>query len=118
VDKAVGSMALDIMTALDVPGWRWESTIGLDHARNIGAHAQRAFFMVVRFGGLFRNEVYTLCGQTSGEKNCQKRMQRLVEQGFLDDRRKVGRKHLLVLTPRFGHDIHGAGVRDHRDEAA
>jgi hypothetical protein len=43
VDEAIGSMALDIMNALHVPDWRWESTNGLDHARNIGAPATRTF---------------------------------------------------------------------------
>jgi hypothetical protein len=118
VDKAVGSMALDIMNALHVPDWRWESTNGLDHARNIGAHATRTFFMLVCFRALFWNEIYTLCGQNHGEKNCQKGVKRLVERGFLDDQRKVGRKHLIVLTPRFRHVIPGAGVREHRDEIA
>jgi hypothetical protein len=118
VDEAVGSMALDIMNASHVLDWRWESTNGLDHARNIGAHAKRTFFMLVRFGALFWNEIYTLCGQNQGEKNCQKGVKRLVERGFLDDSRKVGRKSLIVLTPRFRRAIPGAGVRGHRDEIA
>jgi hypothetical protein len=45
-------------------------------------------------------------------------VRRLIERGFLDDRRKIGRKHLVVLTPRFCHPIPGAGVREHRDEIA
>jgi hypothetical protein len=118
VDEAVGSMALDIMTASHVLDWRWESTNGLDHARNIGAHAKRAFFMLVRFGPLFWNEIFTLCGQSRGEKNCHKGVKRLIERGFLDDSHKVGRKRLIVLTPRFRHAIPGAGVREHRDEIA
>jgi hypothetical protein len=117
VDEAVGSMALDIMNTSHVPDWRWESTNGLDHAWNIGAHATRTFFMLVRFGALFWDEIYTLCGQSRGEK-CQKGVKRLVERGFLDDRRKVGRKLLIVLTPRFRHAIPGAGVCEHRDEIA
>jgi hypothetical protein len=116
VDEAVGSMALDIMNASHVPDWRWESTNGLDHARDIGAHAKRTFFMLVCFGALFWNEIYTLCGQSQGEKNCQKGVKRLVERGFLDDSRKVGRKRLIVLTSRFRRAIPGAGVRGHRDE--
>jgi hypothetical protein len=118
VDEAVGSMALDIMNASNVPDWRWESTNGLDHAPSIRAHATRTFFMMVRFGALFWEEIYTLCGQSCGEKNCQKGVQRLVEQGFLDDRRKVGRKHLVFLTPRFCHAIPAAGIRKHWDESA
>jgi hypothetical protein len=74
--------------------------------------------MLVRFGPLFWNEIFTLCGQSRGEKNCHKGVKRLIEQGFLDDSRKVGRKRLIVLTPRFRHAIPGAGVREHRDEIA
>jgi hypothetical protein len=40
----------------------------------------------------------------------------LIERGFLDDQRKIGRKRLIVLTPRFRHAIPGAGVCEHRDE--
>jgi hypothetical protein len=118
VDKAVGGMALDIMNASNVLGWHWVSTTGLDHPHNIGSHATCDFFMVVRFGALFWDEMYALCGQVYGEKNCQKGVTQLIAREFLNDRRKIGRKRLIVLAPRFGPAIPGAGVCEHREEVA
>jgi hypothetical protein len=116
VDEAIGGMALDIMNASNVPGWRWVSTNGLDHPHNIGSHTTHAFFMVVRFGALFWDKIYALCGQVYGKKNCQKGVTRLIARGFLNDRCKVGRKRLIILAPRFDPAIPGAGGCEHWEE--
>jgi hypothetical protein len=68
---------------------------------------------------LFSGMRFTLfVDKVTVRRTARKGVERLVERGFLDDSRKVGRKRLIVLTPSFRRAIPGAGVREHRDEIA
>jgi hypothetical protein len=94
------NMNVDVLQHLIIH-WKigdWEWKAGKDHKRYTGSLAARALHMIVRFGELAWNELYTICGRVCGRKTCCYVIRRLRADGFLI-RRKEGRLEYIGLGP-------------------